>query len=151
MKVPRLGVESELQPQQRQIWALSATYTTAPSTTRSLTHWSRPGIEPASSLILIGFVTAEPQGNSNIISLTTCLWACMCARVCTHTHTLCVRDWHSVLLSSSGFEPVISYMTWWVSNLRPNSLMWKLLKRKKGKRRRGAPCSHRLSWELNDT
>ena len=29
--------------------------------TRSLTHWTRPGIEPASSWILVGFLTAKPQ------------------------------------------------------------------------------------------
>ena len=31
------------------------------SNTRSLTHWWKPGIELASSLILVGFVTTEPQ------------------------------------------------------------------------------------------
>ena len=28
--------------------------------TRSLTHWARPGIKPASSCILVGFITAKP-------------------------------------------------------------------------------------------
>ena len=28
---------------------------------RILTHWARPGIEPMSSWILVGFVTAEPR------------------------------------------------------------------------------------------
>ena len=64
IEVPRPGVESELQPtpqpQQRQTQAASATYTTAHGNTKSLTHWARPGIEPASSWILVGFVTAEP-------------------------------------------------------------------------------------------
>ena len=44
---------------QRWIWAASATYTAACSNTWSLTHWSRPGIEPEYSWILVGFVTAE--------------------------------------------------------------------------------------------
>ena len=48
------------QPQQHQIWAASATYTTAHGKARSLTHWARPGIEPASSWILVGFITTEP-------------------------------------------------------------------------------------------
>ena len=67
MELPRLGVESELQlpaytqPQQCQIRATSATYTTAHSTAGALTHWSRPGIEPASSRILVRFVSAEPR------------------------------------------------------------------------------------------
>ena len=52
-----------LQPQQHRIWAASVTYTTARSKAGSLTHWTRPGIKPAStsSWILVGFVTAEPQ------------------------------------------------------------------------------------------
>ena len=44
MEVPRLG-----------IWAVSATYTTAHH------NWARPVIEPTSSWILVGFLTAEPQ------------------------------------------------------------------------------------------
>ena len=48
------------QPQKSGIPAVSATYTTAHGNTRSLTHWSRPGIKPASSWMLVGF--AEPQG-----------------------------------------------------------------------------------------
>ena len=43
------------QPQQRQIWAESTTYTTAHGNARSLTHWARPGMEPVSSWILVGF------------------------------------------------------------------------------------------------
>ena len=41
--------------QQPRIQAESATYTTAHGRTRSLTHWARPGTEPASSWILVGF------------------------------------------------------------------------------------------------
>ena len=52
MEVPRLGVKSELQ--------LPA-YTTAHGNAESLTHWARPGIEPTSSWVLVGFVTAERQ------------------------------------------------------------------------------------------
>ena len=39
------------------IRATSVTYTTAQS--QSLTHWARSGIEPVSSWLLVGFVTAE--------------------------------------------------------------------------------------------
>ena len=49
------------QPQQRWIQAMSVTYTTAHGNTRSLIHWARPGIEPASSWILVKFVSTEPQ------------------------------------------------------------------------------------------
>ena len=45
------------QPQQCGIWALSATYSRAHSNTGSLTHWVRRGIEPASSCMLVGFIT----------------------------------------------------------------------------------------------
>ena len=64
MEVPRLGVKLELQlpqPQQCGIQMESVTYTTAHSNAESLTHWTRPGIEPASSWILVVFVTSEPQ------------------------------------------------------------------------------------------
>ena len=56
MEVPRLGVELEPQPLQHQIQAMSATYTTAHGNAGSSTHWARPGIEPASSWILVWFV-----------------------------------------------------------------------------------------------
>ena len=48
------------QQQQCEIWAASVTYTTAHSNPGSVIHWARPGIEPTSSWILVGFVTAEP-------------------------------------------------------------------------------------------
>ena len=49
LEVPRLGVESELQ------------LPTACGNIRSSTHWARPGMEPASSRILVRFVSTEPQ------------------------------------------------------------------------------------------
>ena len=36
--------------------------TTSHDNARSLTHWTRPEIQPASSCILVGFVYAAPQG-----------------------------------------------------------------------------------------
>ena len=38
---------------------MSSTYTTAHGSTRSFTHWVRPGIEPTSSWILAGFVNHQ--------------------------------------------------------------------------------------------
>ena len=67
MEVPRLGVELGCicwptpQPQQRCIQDMSVTYPVAHSSTGFLTHWVRPGIKPASSLILVGFVSTAPQ------------------------------------------------------------------------------------------
>ena len=58
---------TKLQPQQCQIPALSVIYTTAHSNGRSLTDWARPGMEPASSWILIRFVTTEPQWELHIL------------------------------------------------------------------------------------
>ena len=49
------------QSQQCGIWAASATYTTAHHNAGSLTHWVRPGIKPASSWMLVKFVSAEPR------------------------------------------------------------------------------------------
>ena len=57
----RYNCQSAPQPQQHQIQASSLTYTKAHGNPGSLTHWARPGIEPVSSWILIGFVTTEPQ------------------------------------------------------------------------------------------
>ena len=63
MEVPRLGVESELQllayatATATGSRAASANYTAADGNARSLTHWARPGMEPASSWILVRFVT----------------------------------------------------------------------------------------------
>ena len=44
------------QTQQREMGAGSVTYTTAHGNTRSLIHWERPGIKPATSWLLVGFV-----------------------------------------------------------------------------------------------
>ena len=50
-----------LQPQERQIRALSATYTTVHSHAGSLTHCRRPGIDPATSWFPVRFISTEPQ------------------------------------------------------------------------------------------
>ena len=83
MNVPRLGVESELQP-------LAYTTTTAtpdPSHICDLyhsprqcwigTHWARPGIEPASSWILAGVVTTQLQQASIFFILEWALVVCV--------------------------------------------------------------------------
>ena len=46
--------------QQCQIWATSAICTTVHSNARSLTHWVGPEVKPASSWILIRFVSTAP-------------------------------------------------------------------------------------------
>ena len=84
---PRLGVKSELQPQQHEIQATSVTYTMAHGNNRSLTHWARPGIKPASSWILVWFIFTAPQWELPVLyfclvqsSLQLCGWV----RVCVH-------------------------------------------------------------------
>ena len=56
MEVLELKVELEMQlrpqPQQCQVWAISATYSIAHGNTRPLTHWARPRIKPTSSQTL---------------------------------------------------------------------------------------------------
>ena len=49
------------QPQQCGIQAASVTNTTAHQNARSLTHWARPEIEPATSWFLVGFISAVPR------------------------------------------------------------------------------------------
>ena len=66
MEVPRLGVELDgavaaILHHSHGIWAASATYTIAHANAGSLTHRARAGIEPLSSWILVGVVTAGPQ------------------------------------------------------------------------------------------
>ena len=82
MEVPRLGVESELQVPATATatpdWAKSTTYTTAHGNPGSLIHWARPGIEPAPSWILVGFVDhwarkGTPQLNTFLCNLISSL------------------------------------------------------------------------------
>ena len=60
MEIPRLGLSRSYscqpipQAQQLRVGAVSVTYTTAHDN-------ARPGIEPASSWILVRFVSTEPQ------------------------------------------------------------------------------------------
>ena len=57
------------QPQQLGIQVVSVTYTTAQGNAGSLTHGARPGVEPASSWILLRFATSEPHWELPRLSL----------------------------------------------------------------------------------
>ena len=66
MEVPRLrgqigAVAACLHHSHSRIWAMSVTYTTTHSNTGSLTHLARPGIERASSWMLVRFISIEPR------------------------------------------------------------------------------------------
>ena len=58
--------------QQCRIWGASATYTTAHSHSRSLTHWARLGIEPVSAWILAGLVDHWPTTGTPSVSDFCC-------------------------------------------------------------------------------
>ena len=85
------------QPQQCGIQAASATHTTTCNNTRSPTRWARPGIKPASSWILIGFVTHWATMGTPIMAILkwNCTWVAvkntmplggLLLRACTFTH-----------------------------------------------------------------
>ena len=59
-------------PQQRQQFGIQGacvTYTIAQRNAGSLTHWARSGMEPASSWILVGFITGEPWRELPVFAL----------------------------------------------------------------------------------
>ena len=62
------------QPQQCTIWAVSLTYTTAHGSTGSLTHWARPGIEHASSWMLIGFINHSATTGTSAYFISNSLY-----------------------------------------------------------------------------
>ena len=61
-----------------QIQAMSATYTAVHSNAGSLTHWAKPGIEPASSWTLVRFLTTDPQWELPLIFCLNCFCLCDC-------------------------------------------------------------------------
>ena len=76
MKVPRLGIESELQlpptPQPQQWWIRdsSVIHAIACCNARSLTYWMRPGMKPASSQTLYRVLNPlSHNGNSCLFGL----------------------------------------------------------------------------------
>ena len=92
------------------------TYTTARGSARSLTHWVRPGIKPASLWILVGFIfPLHHSRNSCLIlvafSLTTGFFVCFFTTG-FDGGLLDLNVWCSCPFLSS---------TWWKSNHRWNS------------------------------
>ena len=65
LEVPRQGSDQSCScwptPQPQQLGIQAETYTAAHSNSRSLAHWAKPGREPTSSQILVGFLITEPQ------------------------------------------------------------------------------------------
>ena len=78
------------QPQQCRIWAVSVTYTTAHGNAESLTHWAKPGIEPLSSWILVGFLNCwATKGTPRYLYFFKAAW---CSIIFTY-HTLSFIRW----------------------------------------------------------
>ena len=110
------------QPQQGRIRATSVTYTTAHGKARSLTHWMRPGIEPASSWLLLRFVTTELQ-QELLASPFTFTWKCFINENIKYKHQTPFCMWFSshaesgeifTAIQSSKFHEwkIVSHVTW---------------------------------------
>ena len=93
-------------PWQCLIWAAFATYTTAHSNTRSLTHWVGPGIKTASSWILVGFITAEPPWELPTLSEVLIIWKPSGWPIGWLILSICLSVYLSIYLSiSSSIQP----------------------------------------------
>ena len=86
------------QPQQH------GTYTTAHGNAGSLTHWTRPGVEPTSSWILVGFVSAAPQREllDFLLFSDWMIFVCVCVCVCVFSSSI----------SRHGLFPCLGYCEW---------------------------------------
>ena len=89
------------QPQPRQIQAASMTCTTVHSNARSLTHGARPGIEPATSWLLIRFVSAAPQQELPMRSDNSFFPSQFFLLMLVMVYVLCV--FHDPLISHANF------------------------------------------------
>ena len=82
---------------------MSTTYTTAHGNTGSLTHWARPGIEPATLWLLVGFISAEQlQELPNFLIFAN----------------LIVEKWYLVLIRLSLSIIIFCYVVIFVTCLR---------------------------------
>ena len=103
-----------------------ATYDTAHGNIRSLTHWARPGIEFASSWILVGLITAKPQREllhwfwpGPCFSFVLMIWIiCWHALAASMSHNILVDSWYYyyyvVILKLSFFpNPVPTFLLYW--------------------------------------
>ena len=138
MEIPRLGVKSELElPAYATATAMQdLTYTTAQSNAGSLTHWEGPGIEPASSWILVRFMSTESQRelrkSSYIMEWITKYYKC-CDEPWNFKDIL--RDMHSSFqsrylvkrLSSTATGRIIAIVylpLWSIPNLGESNNIW---------------------------
>ena len=80
------------------------TPTTAHGNPGSLTHWARPGIEPASLRIPVRFVTTEPQWEL----LNLWVFFCFCCCCCCCFVVCCVFFFLSNYLETSGILEIFA-------------------------------------------
>ena len=121
MEVPGLGVESELQlrpnqqRQQCQIQAELVAFITACSNARSLTHWAKPGIEPAFSWTLF-WVLNPLSHNGNYFLLFVSLANCsVCKCEWTQTSFFYSRAFQQLILSPRTVMAHTEISTRWLS------------------------------------
>ena len=115
-----------LQSQQPQIWASSATYSTAQVNAGSLTHWTRPGIEPVSSWILVGFVATEPQRELHNVLLQSLIILFL------HTHIFKINfskeyDWIKVKFGQRFKKCAVPHTAWNNANFATPSATWGII------------------------
>ena len=110
------------QPQQHRIRAASGTYTTAHSNAESLTHWARPGIESASSWMLVRFISAEPW-QELLLCLSNCRFPPF--PFLSLTVYLLKKPGHLFCRLSHSFEfgriPLSKGLMWFKFNMRDNN------------------------------
>ena len=106
-KIGRIEMVEKImpQPQQRRIWASSVTYTTAHGNTRSLTHWARPGIEPAFSWILVIHFCYTTMGTPGSF---------VCNRQKLKTPQVSINRWMNKQTVGCSYEEVLSNKKKWV-------------------------------------
>ena len=108
------------QPQQHGNPTASATYTTVHSNARSLTHWARPGIEPVSSWILVGFISAVPQWEQPLQTLN--IYQLLKEGTRTTVINKLSNSTYKLILMGEYTEIVLKQIligiSWWLSRLR---------------------------------
>ena len=91
---------------------MSVTYTTAHGKVGSLTHWTKPGIEPTSSWMLVGFISAEPQWELLLNILNNLCGKIICKRIYISEPLSCTLEMNTIvspLHTNKTFSNVASF------------------------------------------
>ena len=103
-------------PQPHQIQAVSGTYSTVHGNTRSLTIWVTPGIEPATSWILVGFVATELQWKLAQCFLHGFIWASQHFSELSAKIIYCTNE-ESILQTELDLSLRFTYWDLWLQSL----------------------------------